>query len=260
MARLRWASDFADTACGTGGAENNDNVQSEQGGPGNGHIVYGEVFAPAAAWALESNDAHPRAGCLETLIRYGTDAELEPSLAEEWSQVDPKTWEFRLREGVKLQDWITVDSEAVAGALTHLLEVKIPARALNPDAVSAVEAVDEVTVQVTTPAADQLVRQAIQLAADTEAIVASQRLRRHRSACRRSVRARYSVGRPAGHHRGTPGQRVPLHRARHALGQLRRRAAVPGATSSTRPASCSPTAPATAATTSPTTATRAPTR
>lgn len=162
MTRLRWASGIAlvsltATACGMGGGEDNAGQTGEGGG--GGHVVYAEQFGPAAAWALETNDAHSltRAGCLETLLRYTSEGELEPMLATEWNQVDPTTWEFTLRDGVTFQDGTPMDAEAVAGALTHLLEVKTPARAFNPDVVSGVQAVDEATVQVTTPAADPLV-------------------------------------------------------------------------------------------------------
>jgi peptide/nickel transport system substrate-binding protein len=128
-------------------------------GDGGGRLVYAEQFPPAAAWALESNDAHTlsRAGCLETLTKNGYDGELEPMLATEWEQVEPETWEFTLREGVTFQDGTPMDGEAVAGALTHLLEVKIPARAFNSDVIAGVEAVDEATVQITTPKPDALV-------------------------------------------------------------------------------------------------------
>jgi peptide/nickel transport system substrate-binding protein len=127
------------------------------GGSG-GHLVYAEQIAPLAAWAPETDDAHDlvRAGCLETLLKYGYDGELEPMLATEWSQVDPTTWEFVLRDDVQFQNGTPMDAEAVAGALTHLLEVPTPARAFNADVVKAVEAVDASTVRITTPKADPL--------------------------------------------------------------------------------------------------------
>lgn len=163
MARLRWASGIAlvalaATSCGMGGGDGTGPAGADTGS-GNGHIVYAEQFAPAAAWALETNDAHSlmRAGCLETLIRYGYEGELEPALATEWNQVEPTTWEVTLREGVTFQDGTPVDADAVAGALTRLLEVETPARGFNPDVVSAVEAADQTTVRITTPAADPLV-------------------------------------------------------------------------------------------------------
>lgn len=163
MARLRWASGTAlvalsVTACGMGGGTGTGQP-AEDGGSGDGHVVYAEQFAPASAWALETNDAHTlmRAGCLEALIRYGNQGEIEPGLATEWNQVEPTTWEVTLRDDATFQDGTPVNGEAVAGALTHVLEVETPARAFNPDVVSAVEAVDETTVRVTTPAADPLV-------------------------------------------------------------------------------------------------------
>jgi peptide/nickel transport system substrate-binding protein len=129
------------------------------GGGGGGHLVYAEQFPPAAAWAVESNDAHSltRAGCLETLVEYTADEELEPMLATEWEQVEPETWEFTLREGVTFQDGTPMDAEAVVGALTHVLEVPTPARAFNSDVIGGVEAVDEATVRISTPKPDPLV-------------------------------------------------------------------------------------------------------
>jgi peptide/nickel transport system substrate-binding protein len=158
MARLRWASGIAIVAvtaagCGMGGA----NGGSGEGG--SGHLVYTEQFGPVAAWATESNDAHSlsRAGCMETLVKYTADGELEPMLATEWSQVEPTTWEFTLREGVTFQDGTPMDAEAVTGALTHVLGVPTPARAFNSDVISEVSASGESTVQITTPKPDPLV-------------------------------------------------------------------------------------------------------
>jgi peptide/nickel transport system substrate-binding protein len=148
------------TACGMGGDDSgNDNGSGDAEGSGGGHLVYAEQFGPAAAWAVETNDAHTlsRAGCLETLVEYGVDGELEPMLATEWTQVDPTTWEFTLREGVTFQDGTPMDAEAVAGALTRVLGVEVPARAFNADVISGVEATDETTVQVSTPKPDPLV-------------------------------------------------------------------------------------------------------
>ena len=159
MARLRWASGIAlvtltSTACGMGGS-----TAGSGSADGGGHIVYVESIPPNAAWAPESDDAHDlvRAGCLETLVKSGYEGELEPMLATEWSQTAPTTWEFKLREGVEFQNGSPMDADAVVGALTHLLEVKTPARAINADVISGVKAVDETTVQITTPGNDPLV-------------------------------------------------------------------------------------------------------
>jgi peptide/nickel transport system substrate-binding protein len=50
-----------------------------------------------------------------------------------------------------------MDAQAVAGALTHVLDVPTPARAFNADVISKVEATDASTLQITTPTSDPLV-------------------------------------------------------------------------------------------------------
>jgi peptide/nickel transport system substrate-binding protein len=143
-------------ACGMNDGGSGD---APEGGAAGGHLIYAEQFPPAAAWALEANDAHAltRAGCLETLLKNGYDGELEPQLATQREQVEPETWEFTLRDDVTFQDGTPMDAEAVAGALTHLLEVETPARAFNSTVISTVEATEEGTVQITTPKPDALV-------------------------------------------------------------------------------------------------------
>jgi peptide/nickel transport system substrate-binding protein len=40
----------------------------------------------------------------EALLRRDRDLKLKPSLATEWSNIDPTTWQFKLRQGVKFHD------------------------------------------------------------------------------------------------------------------------------------------------------------
>ena len=159
MTGVRWVCGISllaltASACGGGGED------EASGGPeeGNGHIVYGEQFPPVAAWALETNDSYTlsRAGCLETLLQYEADGSLSERLATSWEQVEPTVWEFQLREGVQFQDGTPMDADTVAGALTHVLEAKTPARSFNTTAVAGVEAVDETTVAITTNETDVL--------------------------------------------------------------------------------------------------------
>jgi len=160
MARLRWASGIAlvsltATACGMGGGDDG----GTGGGTGASHVVVADFIPPAAAWALETDDAHSlmRAGCVETLVKAGYEGEIEPALATEWTQTEPTAWDFTLRDDVLFQNGTPMDAEAVASALTHLLEVETPARAINSEVVTSVEAVDDSTVRITTPAPDPLV-------------------------------------------------------------------------------------------------------
>jgi len=157
MARLRLASGIAlvaltATACGMAGG---DESGADSAG---GHIVYDEFKTPSAAWAPETDDGIvlSRVGCLETLLRYEPDGTLSKYLATSWKQVKPTAWDFTLRDGVDFQDGTPMDADAVVGALQHVLDAATPARSFNPDVVSGVKAIDESTVEITTPAPDVL--------------------------------------------------------------------------------------------------------
>jgi peptide/nickel transport system substrate-binding protein len=158
MARVRWVVGPALVAMTAAGCGMGGNGQAAGTAAGGGHLVYDEFSAPVAAWALESDDAQifSRAGCPETLTRNTADGTLIPWLAESWTRVSPTVWKFTLRKDVKFQDGTVMDAQAVAGALNHLLQAKVPARSFNPKSVSAVQAVDAGTVQITTPAPDVL--------------------------------------------------------------------------------------------------------
>jgi peptide/nickel transport system substrate-binding protein len=144
------------------------------GGDANGRVVYAEFFAPAAAWAPESDDSQvlSRVGCLETLLRYKADGTLSESLATSWEQVKPTAWRFKLRQGVKFQNGTPMEADAVVQALHYVLRSKTPARSFNPDVVSAVTAVDPSTVEITTPAPDVLLP--LRMAAPSTGILAPQ--------------------------------------------------------------------------------------
>ena len=40
----------------------------------------------------------------ESLVQVDADGQLQPALAESWRAVDPTTWEFRLRRGVRFHN------------------------------------------------------------------------------------------------------------------------------------------------------------
>ena len=163
MSRLRLAAiaaavSLTASACGMGGGSDGS-ANGANGAPGGGHLVLDQQFSPVAAWSLETDDAFllSVSGCLETLVKYGYDDQLEPMLSTSWKQVDDTHWNFTLRDGVKFQDGTTLDADAVVGALDQLLKAETPAKSFNPTVISGVEAVDPSTVQVTTPGPDPLV-------------------------------------------------------------------------------------------------------
>ena len=49
----------------------------------------------------------------DTIVRYDENLQIEPSLAVSWEIVDPKTWRFKLREGVKFHNGNSFDADDV---------------------------------------------------------------------------------------------------------------------------------------------------
>lgn len=119
-----------------------------------GRITVTEAFDIGANWAMYSSEPYigMRAGCYEGLTRVGHDLRVEPLLATSWEQTSDNTWVFQIREGVTFQDGTPLDAAAVAGALTHLLNAPVPARAFNPKVATSVEATGAMEVTITTPA------------------------------------------------------------------------------------------------------------
>ncbi|NEY72823.1 ABC transporter substrate-binding protein [Bacillus mesophilus] len=64
-----------------------------------------------------------RAGIAETLVKVDENLEIQPWVAETWEQVDPVTWKFTIRDGVKFHDGTPVDGEAVKASFERLLSV-----------------------------------------------------------------------------------------------------------------------------------------
>jgi peptide/nickel transport system substrate-binding protein len=84
----------------------------------------------------------------------GKDAEARwtPTLATSWRQIDPQTWEFRLRPGVRFSDGSPFSSEDVIASIR-----RIPLIPNNPGpyttnlrTITGTVAVDELTIRVTT--------------------------------------------------------------------------------------------------------------
>ena len=57
----------------------------------------------------------------EALVGFNARPELEPHLAETWRLVDPLTWDFRLREGVRFHDGTLLTADDVVFSLTRAL-------------------------------------------------------------------------------------------------------------------------------------------
>ncbi len=78
-----------------------------------------------------------------------TDAPPEPMLATEWTQIDDRTWEFKLREGVTFHDGATFDAEDVKASIELASgATDTPTLAAGNWIPTSVEIVDPLTVRL----------------------------------------------------------------------------------------------------------------
>lgn len=73
-----------------------------------------------------------------------------PHLATEWTQVDPQTWQFTLRDGVTFQDGAPLNAKAVVNSVDRLMNPALTcdSRSKFGDQKLTASAVDERTVQI----------------------------------------------------------------------------------------------------------------
>jgi ABC-type transport system substrate-binding protein len=87
----------------------------------------------------------------DNLVRFNTKMQLEPALAESWTQSkDGLTWTFKLRKGVRFHDGTAFDAKAVKYFFDRVLGDEKPFKAsLYTPFVQGAQVVDDSTVRVT---------------------------------------------------------------------------------------------------------------
>ncbi|MEU6663129.1 ABC transporter substrate-binding protein [Streptomyces sp. NPDC046821] len=134
------------------------------------HTLNWALYAePSSLDPLYSNDFPPLevlANVCESLLKINPDFSFQPSLAASWKNPDPRTWVYRIRDGVKLHSGSRLTAEDVAYSLGRNLDKKLGsyygAVYQNVESIKATGAL-EVTVRLKKP--DALFNQAMATAA-----------------------------------------------------------------------------------------------
>jgi peptide/nickel transport system substrate-binding protein len=85
----------------------------------------------------------------DALVQLGPDGALEMVLAESLTQVDPRTWEIKLRPGITFHNGEPLDAAAVAFSIDHILDPKTGSQvAGNFQVIEQVEQVDSLTARL----------------------------------------------------------------------------------------------------------------
>jgi len=150
--------DTADDALEEGGSEA---AGSEGGGQPGGTLTYAaappNTLDPHMASSL--GDIHSIQPVVSYLVRLGTNLELLPDLATEWSSEDGQTWTFKLREGVTFHDGSEFTAEDVVASFDRLVDPEVASAAAGSFTfleVGGTTAVDDHTVEfaLTEPVGD----------------------------------------------------------------------------------------------------------
>ena len=88
----------------------------------------------------------------DSLVGRDSDARWVPSLAESWRQVDPLTWEFKLRQGVTFQDGSPFTAADVVASFARVSSISNNPGPYTPNlrTVAGTEIVDPLTLRVHT--------------------------------------------------------------------------------------------------------------
>lgn len=98
------------------------------------------------------NNQNAASMIFDRLVRFDLNLQIEPGLATEWTNLDPLTWEIRLRPGVTFQNGAPFTADDVIFSLARAPEVpNSPAPFTDMVAsLDKVEKVDDLTLKVTT--------------------------------------------------------------------------------------------------------------
>lgn len=93
----------------------------------------------------------------DTLTRWDADLKLQPALATSWRNVDPTTWEFKLRQGVKFHDGSPLTAEDVKATMERLMAPGKTVVQSGFATIKQVEIVDPQTIRFITEKPDPLI-------------------------------------------------------------------------------------------------------
>ncbi len=115
-----------------------------------GTLRIGQARSPVSLdphLGVSLHEFHVLYAIFDGLVMYDESLGLRPGLAESWQRVDPRTWVFRLRKGVKFHDGTDFDAAAVKWNVERIKNPETRARVRDLDVVDAVESFDPHTVR-----------------------------------------------------------------------------------------------------------------
>jgi peptide/nickel transport system substrate-binding protein len=125
-------------------------------------LAQGKTLRYASAFDPQTMDPHALALLYQTrvvtqvyegLVNRGKDFKLEPSLATSWEMVNPTTWRFKLRPGVKFHDGTPFSADDVVFSVERALD-KASQRKNQMLGITGAKKVDASTIDIVTATPD----------------------------------------------------------------------------------------------------------
>ena len=125
-------------------------------------FAQGKTLRFASAFDPQTMDPHALALLYQTrvvtqvyegLVNRGKDFKLEPSLATSWEMVNPTTWRFKLRQGVKFHDGAPFTADDAVFSIERALD-KASQRKNQMLGITGARKVDAATIEVSTSQPD----------------------------------------------------------------------------------------------------------
>lgn len=143
-------------ACGTGNSGGSGGGATHTG-PNIVHIALAGDPSSLDPQAVEDGNALAvYDNVAESLLtRSPTTNRVEPQLALSWKMIDPKTWQFKLRQGVKFSDGEPFNSAAVVYSIQRIINPKYSTEQTDwTGDINGARAVSDGTVDITSSAPD----------------------------------------------------------------------------------------------------------
>lgn len=120
--------------------------------------LQGEPTTLDTQYADDTNMRWVTWNVFEPLVRMNGDTlKIEPVLATSWKNIDPKTWEFKIRQNVKFQQGQTFTAEDAAYSINRVISKDYDSQiASDFSTISKATVVDASTIRVTTTEPDPI--------------------------------------------------------------------------------------------------------
>lgn len=87
--------------------------------------LYAEPLSLSFAYAFDYPPNQVLANVCESLLRWNADLSYSPGLATEWSNPDPTTWVYQIRQGVTFHDGTSMTADDVVASLNYHLNPEV---------------------------------------------------------------------------------------------------------------------------------------